>query len=309
MASPLFRPHPRPSVGNRLIALRIFYPIPAILSGGENNCMILSNGRTAFAFSALIAFGGALIQPTPALAEEPSPAKKITIAADAWCPINCDPADEHPGIGIELAKKIFEPLGYEINYVIVPWARALEDVRQGKIDAVVGANTSDDATLVFPKSPVAEVTDDFYIRTDTSFDFKDIGSLDGKRLGIIKDYGYDELLMAYVEANRKAPGLIQEVSGDTALDQNIKKLLAGRIDILVESGIVMNYKIHKESLGQQIRHAGSIPQGSVYLAFSPALPASAELAGKFDAGYEELKKAGILASINATYGRSAETEK
>lgn len=254
-------------------------------------------------FSFLAVLGIAFFLAAPARAED-QPAKKLTIAADAWCPINCDPSDNDPGIGIELAKRIFEPLGYEINYVITPWARALEEVRSGKVDAVVGANTSDDATLIFPTSPVAEVTDDFYTRDDKVFDFKDVNSLAGKRLGTIKDYGYDETLNAFIEAQKKSPGMIQEVSGDTALDQNIKKLLAGRIDVLVESGIVMNYKIRQMDMEQKIRHVGSVPQGHVYLAFSPALPESQNMAKAFDEGYALLDKSGDLSAIKEKYGIS-----
>ncbi len=88
--------------------------------------------------------------PFSAAAQEAPPKPVITIEADMWCPINCTPADARPGVGIEIAKKIFEPLGYRINYVIVPWTQALADARAGRTDAVVGANHQDDATLIFP---------------------------------------------------------------------------------------------------------------------------------------------------------------
>ncbi len=41
---------------------------------------------------------------------EPKAKKKLTIAADYWCPINCDPSEENPGIGIDMERnrdKIF----------------------------------------------------------------------------------------------------------------------------------------------------------------------------------------------------------
>lgn len=228
--------------------------------------------------------------------------KIITIAADVWCPVNCDPDSTELGIGIDLAKKIFEPLGYQINYIVVPWARALEDVRQGKIDAVVGANTSDDPALVFPENGIALITDDFYVKADNTLPFKDIASLRGQRLGIIKDYGYGKAIEDLLDTQKNTKGLVQEVSGDTALDQNIKKLIAGRIDILIESGIVMSYKIKKEHLEDQIRRLGGIPQGNIYIAFSPALPASAKLKQQFDEGMIKLKKTEYLPHLYKLYG-------
>ncbi len=237
-------------------------------------------------------------------AEEATMAKTITIAADVWCPINCDPADDNLGVGIDLAKRIFEPLGYKINYVILPWARALEDARQGKIDAVVGANTSDDPTLVFPSSPISSIDDGFFALAKSPIEYTGLDSLKKYKIGTIKDYGYSEAINAFLDEQRKTPGGVQEVSGETGLEQNIKKLQAGRIDVLIESTMIMSYSLKKMGLTNEIRQIGTVPQGYVYLAFSPAKEESKNLAKTFDEALAQLKASGALQVVYAYYNMS-----
>lgn len=235
------------------------------------------------------------------------PQNIITIAADEWCPINCNPAaakfgNAGYGIGIDLAKAIFEPMGYTVRYVVMPWSRALELVRQGKVDAVVGASVSDEPTLIFPNSAIYPISDDFYVLKDASFTFKDISSLKGHRLGVIKDYGYNEIISNYIKSVHHVSGAVQETTGEDALRQNIEKLLAARIDVLVESRPVMDYTLKKMGMQDKIRWVGSIPNNNVYLGFSPALQQSAQLARLFDKGIKELKTNKKIEAMYKNYG-------
>jgi polar amino acid transport system substrate-binding protein len=226
----------------------------------------------------------------------------LTIAADAWCPVNCAAIDPHVGIGIDLARRVFEPLGYEVRYVIMSWSRALEEVRAGRVDAVVGANHSDDPTLLLPQTPILHITDDFYVRRDSALIFSGFESLKGQRLGVIHDYGYALQLKVFLAAHRRTPAMVQEVSGNDALRQNIRKLLAGRIDVLVESGPVMDYTLRRQGLTEKIKHIGGVLQGDVYLAFSPAHPDSKRRAAAYDRGIAELRKTGALSALYGVYG-------
>lgn len=236
-------------------------------------------------------------------AEEPK--KTLTIAADEWCPINCAPDKEPFGIGIDLAKTIFEPLGYEVKYVTMPWTRALEEVRKGNVDAVVGANTTDDPTLIFPKSPLYFMTDDFYALKGHNISFKGIDSLKSYKVGTIKGYGYSGDLANFIKAQSSVSGAIQEVSGDDAGLQNIRKLQAKRIDVMVESGPVMSYRLKQMNLGEQIVHVGSLPQDNIYIGFSQAKAESKQRAQQFDDGMAKLRKDNKLSGIYAPYNLEA----
>jgi polar amino acid transport system substrate-binding protein len=86
------------------------------------------------------------------LAAAPVRAETITLVADEWCPYNCAPGDAKPGFLIEIARRIFEPAGFGVDYKIVPWARAIRDARAGRYTAIVGAIRSEAPDFVFPET-------------------------------------------------------------------------------------------------------------------------------------------------------------
>lgn len=226
----------------------------------------------------------------------------ITIAADVWCPINCAPGSDKPGVGIELAKRVFEPQGYSVRYIVLPWGRALEKAEKGEVDAVVGVNHRESDTLIFPRRSVFAISDDIYVRADDPLHFESAGSLDGRRVGIVHDYGYKPELSVYLENRKSEPGAVQEVSGENALQQNIRKLIAGRIDALVDNRTVVEETLQEMGLQGRLRLAGSFQPQNVYLAFSSHLSRSAAFAASFDRGVDALKTSGALTAIYARYG-------
>ena len=72
-----------------------------------------------------------------------SQADTWSIRADSWCPYNCEPSDNHSGYMIEIIELAAKSAGHKVDYKIVPWSRALVDVRLGQINGVVGASDGD----------------------------------------------------------------------------------------------------------------------------------------------------------------------
>ena len=229
----------------------------------------------------------------------------ITIAADSWCPINCAKPENRLGVGIELAKAIFEPLGYHVAYKVMPWTEALRKVRAGQVDAIIGASRFDDETLIFPQEPIYNISDDFYVLKGKGWRFQGMHSLQNKKIGVIADYGYGSAISAYIAKNKANNSLIQLATGERALMGNIKELQAGRIDAIVETKPVMEYTIARLHLEDVFEWAGSSPQDRVYLAFSPALPKSKALAEQFDEGMRRLAGREVLDEFYQAYGLSA----
>ena len=261
--------------------------------------------KKIFIFLAAILFSAAAFALTPNFYKSPGDGSNlITIAADSWCPINCAPPEARLGVGIDLAKAIFEPLGYTVNYKLIPWTDALERVRSGQVDAVVGASRLDDASLIFPRQPVYRITDDFYVLRGNSWRFQGVHTLKGKKLGIIADYGYSNDVSRYIRENSDRLNAVQIASGTHALQANIKKLMNLQVDVIVEARPVMEYTLATMNLGDKIEWAGSIPQAEVYVAFSPASTKSQRLAEIFDRGMNQLAAAGKLEEYYRAYGLS-----
>ena len=231
--------------------------------------------------------------------------KQITIASDIWCPVLCDPAKGHEGFGIDAVRRIFEPQGYKIEVKIMPWAEAVGLTELGKMNAIIGANYEDAPSFKFATHALATNTTDFYVLADSKLKITDIDSLEGKKVGVIKGYAYANPMMKFITAHEGKATLLETV-GDDALGQNIQKLLDGKIDVLVESDLIMRYVLHDMKLEDKIIKQGtSLPMGELFIAFSPALRESSDDTKLYDDGLQRLKSSGELQKIYSTYHASA----
>lgn len=226
----------------------------------------------------------------------------ITLAADEWCPYNCVPGSAAPGYMVELARKAFEPLGIEVRYEVLNWARAVSDARSGAFTGVIGAIEADAEGFVFPR--VAQGMDDshFFIRKGYAWKFAGVDSLRTQRVGIIRDYSYGEALDAYFQELGEGDH-VQIASGDNGAETNLKKLLAERIDVVIANPYVFEHLIKEVGVQTQVESVG--PQGDptpLYIAFSPAEPRAAEYAERLAAATQAMRASGELAALLAKYG-------
>jgi len=224
-------------------------------------------------------------------------AKDLVIAADPWCPFNCDPGSGKPGYLVEIAREVFEPLGYTVTYEQVNWARALVETREGKYDAVFGAAQGDAEDFVFPSTSQGRAGNAIFVQAGDDWTFTKPEDLSGKTVGLIRDYDYGDL-----GTSIETHGDASYVGGEDPLATNIKKLLAGRIDALVEEASVFNYSADQMGVLDQVRLEGDSEYDAVFIAFSPAKPGSQELASQLDEGMQSLRDSGRLAEILKTYG-------
>lgn len=198
-------------------------------------------------------------------------AETITIAADPWCPYTCDANSEHPGFMVEIAQRAFKKHSIDVKYVVQPWARAIIESRRGKLTAIVGASKGDAPDFVFPNVTQGEMGNAFYVREGSAWRYTGPESLAKICVGAIKDYSYSENFNSYAKQHKADPARIQYASGDNPLDINVKKLLAGRIDAVIETTLVMKYYLATHAVSGIKESGKTTPsdQDKLYIAFSP----------------------------------------
>ena len=229
-------------------------------------------------------------------------AKTIVIVSDDWCPINCVPNTEKPGYLVELARTIFKEAGHNLVYKKVPWERAIKSTRKGQYNGIIGAFVGDAPDFVFPKNEQGAIGNSFFIKKDNTWKYTGIASLSNVKIGVIQGYDYGEEMNKYIKDNDKSKK-VQLVSGDTALEKNIRKLIKGRIDAILETESVFLYKINEMGVSDKIISAGkAVEPEKAYIAFSPAIPESKEYAKILSDGIEKLRKSGELKRILQRYG-------
>lgn len=230
-------------------------------------------------------------------------ADTVSLRADTWYPVNGTPGDALPGYMIEIAQKALSAGGHSVDYQTMPWARAITEARSGKVDCIIGAYKEDAPDFVFPEEALGMVGQTFYVKAGDAWRYNgDIQSLDGQRIGIIGDYSYGDEFMAYMES-ATAKSNIQVINGDNALEQNFKKVLAGRITSTIETEYVAEAAIKNLGLTGQIVPAGQLTAPApVYIACSPAKPSSKQYAKLLSEGVQKMRASGELKSILAKYG-------
>ncbi len=254
--------------------------------------IVIAFSRCATSLFTALLCAFAAFWPGPASAME-----TITIAADEWPPFTCDPESGDEGYIIDIARAVFEPLGYQVEYALMPWSRALLFVKQGSFTAAAGVEPSEMEGLVLPVETVGITANDFFVRAGDPWRYASIRSLSTVRLGVIADYFYGVNLDAYINKHKGTPQ-VQLAKGEKPLETNLRKLVHHRLDVVMDAAPVVSYTSRSMGIKNAIEFAGSDSNyTSLYLAFSPALPHSPQLAVEFSKGLRALRKSGNLQEI------------
>ena len=229
----------------------------------------------------------------------------LVIAADLWCPINCAADSPKPGIFVELARDIFAEAGIQVRYETRNWARVLQEVRRGDINAAIGAGYDDAPDFLFGETPVALSRNCFYTLQDSSWRYVGVESLPAVRIGVINDYSYGEPINGYIAGPHAQGDRVQVAAGNKALDLNLTKLRHGRLDAVLENSWVIQSRLAELGLSGELREAGCRePDMPIFLAFSPARADSGRYVDLFEQGLRRYRADGRLQALLGRYGVS-----
>ncbi len=229
----------------------------------------------------------------------------VRIAADPWCPYNCDPGAKHEGFMIDIARAALAFADLQVEYVIINWARAKQMVRAGLLDGIVGMSRTPRSEKLyhFSDTPLGWSEICFYRRADDPWEYHSVRSLEHRVMGWINGYGFaaNPEIEAWVIAHLQSPQL-EKVSGTKVHQSLFAMLLAKRIDTFAEDRYVVAHALKQHSLQGQIEVAGCASnKDEVHLAFSHASPHKEEWAQALEGGVAQLRANGELKRILARY--------
>lgn len=238
-------------------------------------------------------------EPTP-----PEPRQSVVIAADPWCPHNCVAGAEHEGYMIDIAREAFGLAGIDVKYVNMSWARALQQARDGYVDAVVGALPGDAPDFVFPEAATGYSRIALYTHLENNWQYSGIDSLNHLTLLAINGYAYSPELDSYILRYQDNPERIWVLSGPAPLSRAIELLQQQRSDVFPEDQYVMRWQLEKDGQTESLRMAAVIHESPIYIAFSPVGRDSQKLAALLSDGAKTLQSSGRVAEILTRYGLS-----
>lgn len=245
-----------------------------------------------------------LCVPVLLLLASPVSADTIRIRADEWLPYNGPSSQKPPGYMIEMATRIAAAAGHTVDYRHIPWDSALDGVRAGRFDCVVGAARTDAPDFAFPDQHWGLSSVAFYALADSTWTYTGLPSLDGVRLGVIPDYSYSDDLDPYIEEHADNPArVVQVIGGGRVAMSAASRLVSRKIDVFAEDPNVMRATLKTLDLSGRIVERGRAKEDDpIFIACTPADPRGAAYAKLFSEGTNSLRDSGELAKILANYG-------
>jgi len=236
-------------------------------------CGLFPRGRTAFPPSPLKAIRFSLLLSallsTAAWAEP----DRIVLVTEHWPPFRITDAASPAGfrgIDIEMVRKLSAALGIPIEVHHHPWARALEQMRNGQADLITGiAHTPErEAFMHYVKPSYCSVRPVFYTQKGKGDSIRSYEDLYGPSVGYSLKSAYFEPFNSDSRIRKK--GLTNEV-------QMLHVLALGRVDLIIGTDPNMSYEVARLGYREAVEPTAYRPavQTELYIAISRKSPAMA----------------------------------
>lgn len=231
----------------------------------------------------------------------------VELTADPWPPFNAEADGTHPGYMVELARQLSAPLGVEVSYVPRPWSRAISEVKAGRSSCLIGATPVEAPQFSFPRHSWFDSVYLAYVVAGDPWRYRDPSSFTGRMVGLVAGYDYGEVLASYQRS--AAAGSIHREYGEQSLATNIRLLLQGSLDVVVENDQVMAYRLAQMGLTGQVRSAGSMgPPTPLFIACTPGDERLGNWLQAVDEGYQQALSDGRVEALRRAYGMAPPDE-
>lgn len=228
-------------------------------------------------------------------------AEVLVVVSDRAMPYSGEPGSATEGYAVEILRAVFEPRGFEIRHKERPWNRAVEEVRSGSADILIGGTPSETTDFIYPKQSLGKAEFCFFTN-QPDWKFTGPASLESVRTGYVRGYSYPEWLLKEIKDH---PQRFHALHGEDAFSRMLGMLKENRVQVVPGARVVAEYYIREGGLQDQVRFAGCNYADSqdLYFALSPINPPrSMLLADILDRGVETLRNTGQLNHLLIKYG-------
>jgi polar amino acid transport system substrate-binding protein len=198
---------------------------------------------------------------------------------------------KYNGLASRIITEAFKQEGIQVNYGFFPWSRSLMLAKEGSWDgAAVWLKNPEREQDFYLSDPVVESKYVFFHLKGKSFDWKTVDDLRGLKIGGTASYDYGK---AFQDAEAQKTIYVERTTSD---ELNLRKLIAGRIDIFPVD-IEVGYGLAKaaltpEEVAQLTSHPTPLRVDPLYLLLSRKSDKNAELVKVFNRGLATLKSSG-----------------
>jgi polar amino acid transport system substrate-binding protein len=231
-----------------------------------------------------------------------SAAEEITVATGEFQPLYTAKTDTN-GVVLQLVKAAFAAEGVTVKYKFFPWKRTFETVKAGNADAACCFfDTAERKQVVNYTQPIYAYANSFFHLKSTKFDWSSIEDLKKYRIGATTGYAYTP---EFIEAEKSKAISVQRIAND---NDNLKKLLGGRIDIFPLNSDVGYYTLKTKFTPEQAEQITSHPKplfkDNVHVIVPKSSANGQRLIETFNKGVATIKENGTYQKIVDDYEKS-----
>ncbi len=212
------------------------------------------------------------------------------IAEDDWYPYSAKFAEGPRGIAVDLVREAYAAEGVHVQFDVMNYDLGMEQVRRGEgIGCFDVSRTKElENSYYWHEEPLLSVRGDFYAAPDFKGQITRNADLAGKKLGLTQGYEYGDVI-------DQDKSLRKEYSKtDTIL---IRKLLAGRLDVIVLYERVAAYLFPKLRVGSKLRAVGIAASTDIYVCFSKKHRDGKKYCDVFSRGLRKIRQNGTYEKI------------
>lgn len=195
--------------------------------------------------------------------------------------------EDGTGLYLELLKLVYEPVGVDVRYEFVPWARAVSYIDSKKNDAMLGSYNTVDA--YFPNYPIDTEYTAIVYKKGLPIEWLGEETLRNKSIVWVRGYNYHKYLnvkVRYIEVNKSEQGWLM--------------LKADRVEFFMNSLTAINKYLKQNDIDRDNFNIETVLTKNLYLRFAKT-EKSKQLIQIFDQRMNELTKLGILKELYAKW--------
>lgn len=154
------------------------------------------------------------------------------------------------GIGVELVKEAFRRMNQPVQVSIAPWARAMEQIKNGTVDGLFNVYKTPERELFADYSELLQdETVVLFVRKNSSIQFTgDLAKLSHYKFAAIRGYSYGK---AYDKA--VVDKVINNSELMTLTEQSLRMLVMNRTDVVPSGRHVGKYYLYQLGLQDSVR--------------------------------------------------------
>lgn len=222
-------------------------------------------------------------------------AEPLRIVSEPWAPYVFEENGQPRGLDYETSAIVFQRLGVDVQWSLLPWKRCLAELQSGQADGVLDIfHTRERETqMLFPGEPLSQVEFVLFYARKRPYPFDRLSDLQGLKVGVSPGYWYAE------EAFRTSPLFIREPA--PTHEANLGKLVRDRVDLVVNDRRAGHFLLRQMGLDAEVaQHTKVVSRDRLYLAFRRQ-PHLQNLAERFGEELRRFKQEPAYAALQARY--------